>query len=204
MSRKVSRRDFARTSVAAGAAAVAMPGVLVGKAPAAAAGRRAAIGRRSLAYGGGAEFRDSIALAYESQGVAASQDAPAVIGPWREGLTIPGEYYVDERHYENDEGVHCRAHVATGRPCQPHPESGDYFVFEYSRGESVIIVRDQAGEVKGYQNVCRHRGSRLCRHDEDPVPQDARLSVRQLGIERQHAGISLSVSRPGPTTWTGR
>ena len=186
MSRKVSRRDFARTSVAAGAAAVAMPGVLVGKAPAtaagaAAAGRRAAIGRRALAYGGGAEFRDSIALAYEPQGVAASQDAPAVIGPWREGLTIPGEYYVDERHYENDEGYITEHMWLLADHASRIPSPGDYFVFEYSRGESVIIVRDQAGEVKGYQNVCRHRGSRLCRHDEDLVPQDARLSVRQLG-----------------------
>ncbi len=73
VSKKVSRRDFARTSVAAGAAAVAMPGVLVGKTPAvtrgaAAAGRQAALGRRSIAYGGDAEFRDNISLAYGSQG----------------------------------------------------------------------------------------------------------------------------------------
>jgi len=34
--------------------------------------------------------------------------------------------------------------------------------------------------VKAYYNVCRHRGSRLCRHADEPPPNDARLSVKQL------------------------
>ena len=185
MSKKVSRRDFARTSVAAGAAAVAMPGVLVGKTPAvtrgaAAAGRLAALGRRSIAYGGDAEFRDSISLAYGSQGATAAPDAPAVIGSWRQGMTIPGEYYVDERHYDDDERYIAENMWLLADHASRIPAPGDYFVFEYGRSESVIILRDPAGEVKGYQNVCRHRGSRLCRHDEGPLPVDARLSVRQL------------------------
>jgi Rieske 2Fe-2S family protein len=29
-------------------------------------------------------------------------------------------------------------------------------------GESVIVVRTKAGELRGFYNVCRHRGSRLC------------------------------------------
>ena len=29
-------------------------------------------------------------------------------------------------------------------------------------GESVIVVRTKAGELCGFYNVCRHRGSRLC------------------------------------------
>ena len=71
-SKKLSRRDFARTSVAAGAAAVALPGALLGKempvGTTAAAAKGAAVARRrvtslppevaygGLSMGGGAEL----------------------------------------------------------------------------------------------------------------------------------------------------
>ena len=71
------------------------------------------------------------------------------------------------------------------------PKPGDYFIYEYGRGESVIVLRDQAGEVKAFHNVCRHRGSRLCQHGFDEVrptealpdgkPADKVLSMVQLG-----------------------
>jgi Rieske 2Fe-2S family protein len=35
--------------------------------------------------------------------------------------------------------------------------------------------------VKAFHNVCRHRGSRLCRHEGEPAPKEPRLSVLQLG-----------------------
>ncbi len=40
-------------------------------------------------------------------------------------------------------------------------DPGDYIVQEVNR-ESLIVVRDKGGEVRGFFNVCRHRGSRLC------------------------------------------
>ena len=40
-------------------------------------------------------------------------------------------------------------------------EPGDYF--EYRCGPySVLIVRDDDGELRAFQNVCRHRGNSLC------------------------------------------
>jgi Rieske 2Fe-2S family protein len=38
---------------------------------------------------------------------------------------------------------------------------GDYFVQEVVR-ESLIILREQKGGVRGFYNVCRHRGTRIC------------------------------------------
>jgi glycine betaine catabolism A len=38
---------------------------------------------------------------------------------------------------------------------------GEYFV-QTIVGESIIVVRDQAGEIRAFYNVCRHRGTRLC------------------------------------------
>jgi len=60
------------------------------------------------------------------------------------------------------------------------PNPGNFFVFEYGRRESILIVRGRDNEVRGFYNVCRHRGSRLCRHDSTAIPEDPRLSVKQL------------------------
>jgi Rieske 2Fe-2S family protein len=39
-------------------------------------------------------------------------------------------------------------------------KSGDFFLATIA-GESLIVVRDQKSEVRGFYNVCRHRGTRL-------------------------------------------
>jgi len=39
-------------------------------------------------------------------------------------------------------------------------QAGDYFTAEVA-GERLIIIRDKRGEIHGFYNVCRHRGSRL-------------------------------------------
>jgi Rieske 2Fe-2S family protein len=39
-------------------------------------------------------------------------------------------------------------------------KSGDYFLAQVA-GESLIVVRDQKSEIRGFYNVCRHRGTRL-------------------------------------------
>jgi phenylpropionate dioxygenase-like ring-hydroxylating dioxygenase large terminal subunit len=200
MRKKLSRRDFARTS-AASAAAVALPNVLFGSTPAtetSASAKGAAVAKEvirtgrfappppNFSYGGDAssataQYRNSISLAY----APAYQDqsgtsAPAIIKGWREGTTIPAEYYLEEKHYADDERFLATNLWFLADHEARIPKAGDYFVFEFGRGESAIVLRDKAGAVKAYHNVCRHRGSRLCRHDEDPVPQDARLSVKQL------------------------
>jgi phenylpropionate dioxygenase-like ring-hydroxylating dioxygenase large terminal subunit len=205
MSRKVSRRHFARTSVAAGAAAAAaaLPGTLTGATPvatkidvpskAAASGAALAHRRRvappvEVAYGGmDSTGRD---MMLDTTAYASQSAAPHPSG-WREGTTIPAEYYLDDKHYQNDERFIAEHFWLMADHESRIRKPGDYFVFEYGRGESVIIVRDQAGAVKAYHNICRHRGSRLCQHGFDNVhpsearadakPVDPRMSVVQLG-----------------------
>ncbi|MSP75743.1 MAG: aromatic ring-hydroxylating dioxygenase subunit alpha [Rhodospirillaceae bacterium] len=41
------------------------------------------------------------------------------------------------------------------------PKPGDYFTYRVGT-ESIIVVRDRAGEIRAFHNVCRHRGSRIC------------------------------------------
>jgi phenylpropionate dioxygenase-like ring-hydroxylating dioxygenase large terminal subunit len=197
MSKKVSRREFARTSVAAGAAAVTLPGTLFGNeaeptsaaaATGAAAGKQAAIARRRVTppaqgfgYGGGDIGGRGVSEPLQDAAGVSQAAAVSYPGGWTEGHTIPAEYYIDEKHYLADERFIADHLWLMADHESRIPNAGDYFVFEYGRGESAIILRDRAGAVKAYYNVCRHRGSRLCRHDEDPTPKDSRLSVKQLG-----------------------
>ena len=39
--------------------------------------------------------------------------------------------------------------------------TGDYFLQD-AAGESLVIVRDATGAARGFYNVCRHRGTRVC------------------------------------------
>jgi len=60
---------------------------------------------------------------------------------------------------EEQEKISSREWVLVGHQsgiAQP----GDYFISEVA-DESLIIVRDKRGEIGGFYNVCRHRGSRL-------------------------------------------
>jgi Rieske 2Fe-2S family protein len=79
--------------------------------------------------------------------------------------TLPACYYTDAELFRREmaafffEGWFCagRADVI--------PNAGDYFLREIA-GESLIIVRSDAGSVEAFYNVCRHRGTRLCSKPE--------------------------------------
>ena len=50
------------------------------------------------------------------------------------------------------------------------PEPGDYSVYRL-RHESIVVVRQDDGEVKAFYNVCAHRGNRLVHNDRGSVMQ---------------------------------
>jgi glycine betaine catabolism A len=78
--------------------------------------------------------------------------------------TLPARYYTDPGVFQQElERFFCQMWVCAGRGEQIRSH-GDFFLCEVA-GESIIITRD--GEaVRGFFNVCRHRGTRICRELE--------------------------------------
>ena len=80
------------------------------------------------------------------------------------GHGLPGEFYPDELVYRADiEQVWRRGWLFAGHSCEI-PRPGDYFTFTLDT-DSLIIIRDDEGQVRALHNICRHRGTVLCEED---------------------------------------
>src|SRR5688500_8266306 len=80
------------------------------------------------------------------------------------GWTLEREFYCDPEIFELDlERVFCKRWLFAGAACRI-PRHGDFFVYDVA-GESLIVIRDEQGEIQCLYNTCRHRGSRVCLSD---------------------------------------
>jgi Rieske 2Fe-2S family protein len=78
--------------------------------------------------------------------------------------TLPQKYFVSPETFGTEqERIFSRQWLLVGHQTQV-PKAGDFFVAEVA-GESLIIVRGSgsaASAIRGFYNVCRHRGTRVC------------------------------------------
>src|SRR5437667_11051896 len=74
--------------------------------------------------------------------------------------SLPQKYFVSPEIFakERDE-IFSKEWLLVGHQSQLK-KSGDFFLATIA-GESLMVVRDQKSEVRGFYNVCRHRGTRL-------------------------------------------
>jgi phenylpropionate dioxygenase-like ring-hydroxylating dioxygenase large terminal subunit len=88
---------------------------------------------------------------------AAGPAIPAIANPIEEGWTLPASWYSDDGVWwlERDR-IFATTWQYAGRADQVH-EPGGFFVSRAGH-IPVIILRDRADELKGFVNVCRHRG----------------------------------------------
>jgi phenylpropionate dioxygenase-like ring-hydroxylating dioxygenase large terminal subunit len=80
--------------------------------------------------------------------------------PDEDGLSLPGWIYRDADFLDAE-----REAVFAGSwqiVCHESdiPEPGDYHTLDFM-GDSFVVVRDKAGALGGFHNVCRHRAARL-------------------------------------------
>ena len=80
--------------------------------------------------------------------------------PLLEAETMPAWCYTSDAFYRREvERIFMKVWNFLGRVEQV-PNAGDYFTVDFA-GVSLIVVRDDAGEVRAFANTCRHRGSEL-------------------------------------------
>ena len=74
--------------------------------------------------------------------------------------TLPQRYFVSPEVFAQEQRkIFSGQWTLVGHQSQI-AKAGDYFISQVA-GESLIVVRDKRGEIQGFYNVCRHRGSRL-------------------------------------------
>ena len=79
----------------------------------------------------------------------------------QEGFSLPGNFYSDELVYRAElERIWRSGWLFVGHTCEV-PNSGDYITFSVG-DDSLIIIRDDGGEINALWNVCRHRGTQIC------------------------------------------
>jgi glycine betaine catabolism A len=79
---------------------------------------------------------------------------------WTPQPTLPGRDYFDPNVYEVErERIFHGLWSCIGREEQV-ASPGDFLTEELA-GESILVTRTESGELRGFYNVCRHRGTRL-------------------------------------------
>lgn len=78
--------------------------------------------------------------------------------------TLPSAWYTEGRFHELDtEAIFARTWQGIGHVARL-PEPGSWFATELA-GDPIVVVRDRAGELRAFYNVCRHRGGPLATED---------------------------------------
>jgi phenylpropionate dioxygenase-like ring-hydroxylating dioxygenase large terminal subunit len=103
-----------------------------------------------------------------------SADLSKLIRSHLPGHALAREFYTDPAVFERDMERMLLRHWFCAGHVSSIPRAGDYLVVDLGP-ESVIIVRNSAGDVRALLNVCRHRGSRLCA-ERSGKAQSARLT----------------------------
>jgi glycine betaine catabolism A len=89
------------------------------------------------------------------------QDVDTLVRNYKPGGALQREFYNSPAVFTADMSrVYGRWWLFAGHSFLI-PKPGDYFTWQIGN-DPIIVVRDDAGEVRAFHNTCRHRGSRIC------------------------------------------
>ena len=95
---------------------------------------------------------------------ALTPELEALLATRREGHGMPRPFYHTDALYEAEmRKIWYGGWLFAGFAFEI-PNPGDYLTFEVDTS-SVIVMRDDDGEIGAFHNVCRHRGTQLCRNE---------------------------------------
>ncbi len=104
-------------------------------------------------------------------------------------LSLPRASFVSEAEFRRER----EAVLFTGWFCVGRAEilagPGDYLTADVA-GESVVVVRGDDGELRGFYNVCRHRGSRLV------PPEHGEPAAGQSGVAARTGCFAGAIGCP--------
>jgi Rieske 2Fe-2S family protein len=84
------------------------------------------------------------------------------------GMSMPQAFYLDASIYQAElDAIWRRGWLMAGHSCEV-PNPGDYLTLSVG-ADSLIVIRDDAGQVQAFHNLCRHRGTRLLENDAGHV-----------------------------------
>jgi Rieske 2Fe-2S family protein len=83
--------------------------------------------------------------------------------------TLPARYYTDPAWFQQElEGIHFDMWLHAGRT-EDLPAPGSYVVRRVGPA-SLIVLRDERLGLAAFHNVCRHRGTMLCKEEAGTLP----------------------------------
>jgi len=121
-------------------------------------------------------------------------------GGWPSGVvaesTLPGQAYIDPVGFQRElERIWFDTWLCVGRVEQV-PHAGDFLTRPVG-DESVIVLRNRAGGISAFYNVCRHRGTRLCPEDGGTLKGAViRCPYHGWTYETTHGGLIAAPNVP--------
>lgn len=91
-----------------------------------------------------------------------------LVAAYRPGHSLQADFYNSPEMFDVDLEVFFQRHWIVAGVTADIPEPGDVRVVDIGKA-SVLILRDDDGEIRAFLNVCRHRGARLVSEESTSV-----------------------------------